>query len=138
MNVSGTMLITITTIISTSIAVAAFVVGIFQYRRFVHIDIFRKYADKYNSIITPDIYDKWQSALAGNQDCWAELTPVMIQYLNLIWEEFFLLQGRIMPRHLWQLWLPEIQRVVRTDFAKQTIAKYDFHFPNDLTGGADS
>jgi hypothetical protein len=77
-------------------------------------------------------------SLAGNQEDWAELTPVMIQYLNLIWKEFFLLRGRIMPRHLWQLWLPEIKRVVGTDFAKQTIAKYDFHFPSDLTGGADS
>lgn len=128
------MLTTITTIVSATIAVAAFLVGIFQYRRSVHIDIFRKYADKYNSIITSDKYDKWQSALAGKKDDWAELTPIMIQYLNLIWEEFFLLQTGIMPRGLWRLWLPEIERVLATDFAKMTIAKYEFHFPKSLTG----
>ncbi len=131
---AGISFTTITTLISTIIAVAAFVVGMLQYRRSVHIDIFRKYADKYNSIIIADKYDNWQAALTGDKDTWAELTPTMIQYLNLIWEEFFLLQSRIMPRYLWRLWLPEIKSVLATEFAKETIAKYDFHFPTDLTG----
>jgi len=126
------MLATITTIVSTVLAVTAFIVGIFQYRRSVHINIFRTYADKYNSIITADKYQEWQYALAGKQDNWAELTPMMIQYLNLIWEENFLFSTGKMPRNLWLLWLPEIKQVFATEFAKTTILKYGFHFPKDL------
>ena len=130
------MLATITTIVSTVLAVTAFIVGIFQYRRSVHINIFRTYADKYNSIITPEKYEKWYSALRGEQDNWIELTPTMIGYLNLIWEEYFLVSTRIMPRRLWQLWLPEIERVFATEFAKTTMVKYEFHFPTDLGAGS--
>ena len=62
------MVATITAVIGTTIAVITFIVGVFQYRRTVHMNIFRTYADKYNSIVTADIYDKWQSALNGTQD----------------------------------------------------------------------
>jgi hypothetical protein len=129
-----TLITTIATIITTIIALAAFVAGICQYRRSVNIKIFRTYADKYNEIITAEKYDKWQAALAGEKDDWAELTPTMIEYLNLIWEEFFLHKIGIMPWNLWRLWLPEIKSVLATEFAKETIDKYEFHFPNDLTG----
>ncbi len=127
------MAATITAIIGTIISVVTFMVGVFQYRRTVHMNIFRTYADKYNSIVTAGIYDKWQSALNGAEDHWEELTPCMVQYLNVIWEEFFLFRSHVIPRYLWQLWLPEIKRVLSTDFAKQTMAKYDFHFPKDFT-----
>jgi len=68
----------------------------------------------------------------------------MIQYLNLIWEEQFLVKWskiplvkwRMIPRHLWLLWLPEIKIVFASEFAKKTIAKYDFHFPPDFTDGS--
>lgn len=127
------MLTTITTIVSTVFALATFGFGIFQYRRSVHINIFRTYVDKYNSIISPEKYDMWQSVLAGKQDNWTELTPTMIQYLNLIWEEYFLAEAKLIPRHLWRLWLPEVKRVLSTEFAKTIIAKYEFHFPTNLT-----
>ena len=84
------MFTTIVTVVATIITVLTFFVGVYQYRRSVHMNIFRTYADKYNSIITPEIYDKWQSAIHGDKKHWDELTPHMIQYLNLIWEEFFL------------------------------------------------
>ena len=58
----------------------------------------------------------------------------MIKYLNLIWEEFYLYDSGIMPRYLWRLWLPEIKSTLATEFAIETIDKYEFHFPDDLTG----
>lgn len=127
------MFTTITTVIATLIAVSTFFVGVYQYRRSVHMNIFRTYADKYNSIVTPDIYDKWQSAIGGDQEHWNELNSQMVQYLNLIWEEFFLFKSRVIPGKLWRLWLPEIQKVLATDFAQKTMEKYHFHFPEDIT-----
>ena len=128
-------LATISTILGTIIAVATFWYGYWQYKRSVNIEIFRTYADKYNEIITAEIYDKWETALSGEKDDWKELTPTMIKYLNLIWEEFYLHESKMMPQYLWRLWLPEIKRILATEFARETIAKYRFHFPDDLTGG---
>src|SRR5437867_1043216 len=123
------MLTIITGVLSAVVAVAAFSFGIYQYRRSVHINIFRTYADKYNSIITPEKYEKWQAALSGKQEHWPELTPAMIQYLNLVWEECFLLEKKILPRYLWRHWLPEIRQIMSTEFARSTMEKYYFHYP---------
>ena len=80
----------LTALTGSIVGVATLANAVWQYRRKVHLEIFRIYADRYNAILTPDLYLKWQAALNGEQDCWSELTPTMIQYLNLIWEECFL------------------------------------------------
>jgi hypothetical protein len=128
----------ITTIAGSAITVATFANAVWQYRRKVHLEIFRTYADRYNAVITSDIYGKWLAALKGNQDYWIDLTPTMINYLNLIWEEFFLLRDGVIHRRLWRLWLPEIRRVLSSEFAWTVLRTYDFHFPPELTCGSSA
>ena len=127
-----TELTTVTTIVATIIAVASFASGVSQYRRKIHLEIFRAYADRYNSIVSPDLYERWQLALNGEREHWPELTETMVKYLNLTWEEFYLSRDGLIPRKLWKLWLPEIQRVLNSDFAKSVIERYDFHFTDDI------
>ena len=124
---------TITTLIGSAVAVASLVNGVWQYRRKIHLEIFRTSADRDNAIVTPDVYQQWQDALNGDQKHWSELTPTMIKYLNLVWEEFFLSRGKLIPRGLWRLWLPEIRKVLASDFAKSTMKTHAFHFPPELT-----
>ena len=124
---------TITAVIGSTVAVATLANGVRQYRRKVHLEIFRIYADRYNAIVTPEIYPKWQGALSGDRNLWSEMTPTMIKYLNLVWEEFYLSRDGVIPRRLWRLWLPEIQRVLASDFAKNTMEAHDFHFSRELT-----
>src|SRR6516165_5014028 len=124
---------TITTIVGAATAVATLASGVWQYRRKVHLELFRAYAGLYNEIVTPDIYHKWQGALHGDRELWTELTATMVTYLNLVWEEFYLSRDGMIPRRLWRLWLPEIQRVIASDFAKSTMEAYNFHFPRELT-----
>src|ERR1039458_4530515 len=107
--------IALTTIVGSLIAVATLVNAVWQYRRKVHLEIFRTYADRYNAILTPDIYEKWVGALRGDRDHWVELNPTMIRYLNLIWEEFFLSRDGLIPGRLWRLWSPEIRRVLSSE-----------------------
>ena len=85
------MLTTLTTIITSMVAiitsivaVVGFLFGVYQYRRNLQLSAFRVYADKYNSILTPDIYEKWSEALRGDKENWKELTPTMIAYLNCV------------------------------------------------------
>jgi hypothetical protein len=124
---------TITTIIGSVVAVATFANAVWQYRRKVHLEIFRTYADRYNAILTPDIYDKWVSAIKGDHSHWTELNPTMIRYLNLIWEEFYLSRDGVIPSRLWRLWVPEINRVLSSEFARSVLETHDFHFPAKLT-----
>ena len=58
---------------------------------------------------------------------WAELTPTMIKYLNLICEEFYLYDSGIMPPYLWRFWSPDLKSTLATEFAIETIDKYEFH-----------
>jgi hypothetical protein len=122
-----------TTTIGSIVAVSTLVNGVWQYRRKVPLEIFRTYADRYSVILPPERYDVWHAALKGDQERWPELTPTMINYLNLVWEEFFLSQQGVIPRKLWRLWLPQIRNVLSTEFARTVMATYNFHFPPQLT-----
>ena len=92
---------TLATVVGSLVAVATFVNAVRQYRRKVHLEIFRMYADRYNQILTPDIYEKWVVAIKGNRGHWIELNPTMIRYLNLIWEEYYLSRDKLIPHRLW-------------------------------------
>jgi hypothetical protein len=125
----------VTTIVASMVAVGTLVNAVWQYRRKVHLEIFRTYADKYNAILPPDVYEKWVCALQGDRELWEELKPTMIRYLNLIWEESYLSQDGAIPKRLWRIWLPEIRQVLSTDFAKHAATTYGFHFPIELPSG---
>jgi len=118
--------------VSAAVAAAAVAVSAWQYRRTVHRETFRVYADKYNSILKPEIYREWLEALNGDQAKWDRMRPTMIAYLNLVWEEQFLASDRTIPRHLWKLWRPEIRTVLCTEFARQVSKECQFHFPENL------
>jgi hypothetical protein len=122
--------------ISAAVAATSIAVGVWQYRRTVHRDIFRVYADKYNSILKPEAYQDWQDALKGDKGKWTAFKPTMIAYLNLIWEECFLAVDGTIPGRLWRLWLPEIKTVLCTEFAQEIIQQCEFHFPDELSCGS--
>src|SRR5438128_244088 len=82
-------------VLAVAVSAASIAIAVYQYRRTVHRDIFRVYADKYDAILQPEIYPQWQKALAGDNTHWERLTPVMIAYLNLIWEECYLAGDRV-------------------------------------------
>ena len=125
----------LTALVGTVVGIGTLANAVWQYRRKVHLEIFRAYADKYNAIFSPDVYGKWVRALNGDRELWTELNPTMIQYLNLVWEEFYLSQDGAIPGRLWRIWLPEITAVLSSDFARNAAKTYGFHFPVVLTGG---
>ncbi|HKV05387.1 MAG TPA: hypothetical protein VJO53_09815 [Candidatus Acidoferrales bacterium] len=126
----------VATLAGTAIGLGTLATGVWQYRRKVHLEIFRVYADKYNAILTPEIYEIWLDAIRGERTHWGNLTPAMIMYLNLIWEELFLARDGAIPRRLWGVWLPEIKKVLSSEFAKVVLESCEFHFPPELTCGS--
>ena len=101
-------------IISSFAAAGSVMFGVYQYRQTVQMSTYRTYADKYNSLLKVDDYDKWLAALSGKDEYWAELTPTMIAYLNLVWEEVYLTQSGIISKKLWRIWRPEVIRTIDT------------------------
>jgi hypothetical protein len=128
------MFTSLTAIISSIVAVVGFLFGVYQYRRNLQLSAFRVYADKYNSILTPDIYEKWSNALRpdGDKENRKELAPTMLAYLNLVWEEMYLVRNGVISKVLWRIWEPEIREIVNTDFAKDVIEQYHYHLPHEL------
>ena len=93
-------------------ASCAFVFSVFQYYKTTQLQNFRTYADKYNSIIPPESYDLWKKAIDGDKSLWNELTPQMISYLNLIWEEYHLYNKHSLSKSLWSVWEGEVKVVL--------------------------
>jgi hypothetical protein len=56
----------------------------------------------------------------------------MIAYLNLIWEEMYLVENGVISKVLWGIWKQDIREIINTDFAKHIIKQCDYHFPRDL------
>ena len=120
------------TTVGSMVAAGTLTNAVWQYRRKTHLEIFRIYADRYNAILTPDIYEKWVRAVSGERELWAELNPTLIRYLNLVWEEAYLSKSGAIPRRLWKIWLPEITHVLSSEFVRNAATTYDFHFPVEL------
>ena len=107
---------------------ASVFVAAWEFRRKTHLEIFCAYTKKYNEIIRPEIYADWQAALEGDQKYWEKLKPVMIQYLNLIWEEAYLREAGIVPDRIWSIWEKEIKPVLKAEFTKRVLKEYKFHY----------
>ncbi|MBK8454867.1 MAG: hypothetical protein WAQ53_04065 [Thiofilum sp.] len=124
------LITSITTVLGSIIAVATFWSGVHQYRQKLQLETFRLYADKYNEIITPSIVIKWQSAIQSTEskNTWHELEPVMIKYLNLTWEEMYLVKKGVIDKKLWQIWKTEIDHVLSSPFAKSVITQCNYSF----------
>ena len=114
------------------VAAGTLVNAVWQYRRKVHLEVFRTYADKYNAILPAENYEKWVRAIGGERGLWSELNPTMIRYLNLVWEEAYLSRDHAIPGKLWQIWLPEIKQVLSSDFAQCAAKTCGFHFPIEI------
>lgn len=124
------LITSITTVLGSIIAIATFWSGVHQYRQKLQLETFRLYSDKYNEIITPNIAIKWQYAIRSTDPdgTWHELEPVMIKYLNLTWEEMYLVKKGIIDKKLWQIWKSEIDQVLRSAFAQSIINHCHYTF----------
>jgi hypothetical protein len=71
-------------------------------------------------------------ALCGDEENWKELTPTMIKYLHLIWEEVYLVRNGVISNTLWRIWEQELRTNINTDFARHIIKQHNYHFPSDL------
>jgi hypothetical protein len=122
---------TIVAIIGVAGTFAGLAKGLWEFRRKTDLEIFRVYTEKYNNIIKPENYRKWQSALDSNsvenlKD--EEMEIVMIKFLNLAWEEVYLHKTGVLRCNIWKVWYPELKLVLHKKFAKEMMKRHRFEF----------
>lgn len=114
-------------ILGIVVAGAGIFLSVRQYIRSKQLEIFSTYVGRYNSIVRPEIYDKWQAAVfENNEDYWEELQPVMIAYLNLVWEEAHLRKNNLISQDIWEIWKPKIQEIIESRFAEKIAINYKY------------
>ena len=110
----------------------AFFLGVWQYFHSKSLDVFDRYCEKYNSIITPAILKDWNEAL----EHWPPiesakketLENAMLAYLNLVWEEFYLHDEGLIRKGAWKAWRTGIDQTIKTEFARSVLLTYRKHF----------
>lgn len=117
------------------VGMAAGLVGIWMtYWNYVsskRLEIFQVYTEKFNAIITPEDTQWWSMAMRDEPIPAAlqnHAEHKMLQYLNLVWEEFYLHSERLISRKLWQLWLPNVVFVLNTEFCQQVFTQHEQEF----------
>jgi len=112
---------------------AAFFWGVWQYFHGKALDVFDRYCEKYNSIVTPELLPEWDAALkswSDNQlnEMNRHLEYAMVAYLNLVWEEFYLHDEGLIRRGAWKAWRSGIDQTIHIEFARSVLRKYRGHF----------
>lgn len=104
-----------------------------QYLQSKQLDVFNSYTKRYNEIINSSNLAHWHSALKGDESHYDKMEPCMVQYLNLVWEEWYLRKNNLISKKLWKIWEPEIRKNLETDFARRVITKYDLSISEILS-----
>ena len=95
------------------------------------LEIFQSYIEKHNKIVPSHDLKWWLSALKGEalpSEKIEEFEIKMVEYLNLVWEEYHLVSQKLISKKLWKVWKPNIIEVIETKFAREVMKKYDFEF----------
>lgn len=111
--------------------------GVWQYFHSKALDVFGRYCEKYNNIVTPDIIEDWNKALSiwplpkdspVDRATAQRLEQAMVAYLNLVWEEFYLHDEKLIRKGAWKAWRSGIDQTIHTPFALSILRKYRNHF----------
>lgn len=103
------------------------------YMKGKRFEIFQIYSGKYNSIISSEDIEWWTQVLNNNlipEDKLCE--HKMIAYLNLACEEYYLYKTNMIGRKLWNVWKPNIEKILSTKFAQRVRDKYQIQIPKEL------
>jgi hypothetical protein len=107
----------IITIISVSIALAAFVWGIISYRNQMHAQLFLEFTKRFEEVMQSFPKSAWSARLdiEGKPPAKSkELSLSVLRYLNLCGEEYYLYKKGWLNKGIWKIWEGELIRTLRT------------------------
>jgi hypothetical protein len=124
-------LVQIGTLISAFLMVVGLVIGVLIYRRQMNAQLFLEYTKRYEDIMNAFPADARDARLKIGCDTpkeSEELTLVILRYLNLSSEEFYLCKNRYLSRKIWRIWEDELLRTLRAPLLMREWPKLKHEF----------
>ena len=119
------------TLISAILMFFGLIIGVLIYRRQMNAQLFLEYTKRYEEIMNTFPADARDARL--NIDCETpkeskELTLVILRYLNLSSEEFYLCKNRYLSNKIWRIWEDELLRTLKSPLLLREWAKLKHEF----------
>ena len=106
-------------------------VGVYVFRRQMNAQLFLEYTKRYEEIMRsyPVGMRAFRLHSAGEPPPESsELTTVVLRYLNLCSEEFYLCQGKYLSRDIWGIWEEEMRRTIASPLYRREWEKISDEF----------
>ena len=101
--------------LSTVLTVASIGAGIWVYWRQMNAQLFLEFTKRYDEVMIPLRSAGIHADLASEDSTDnADFDQVLLRYLNLCSEEFYLYRNHFMSKRIWRIWEAEISRTVRS------------------------
>lgn len=107
----------IATIITLLLTAATLLLGFWSFCKQLNCQVFLAYNERYEKIIESFPSGTLESRLRLGEtlpERSEELSACLLRYLNLCSEEFFLYQKGFLSKKVWNVWEPEIERMLRS------------------------
>ena len=124
-------LVQIGTLISAFLMFVGLAIGVLMYRRQMNAQLFLEYTKRYEDIMNAFPADSRDARLKIDCDTPKEsdeLTLVILRYLNLSSEEFYLWKSRYLSQEIWRIWEDELLRTLRTPLLMREWLKLKHEF----------
>jgi hypothetical protein len=111
------LIVNLGTLVASAATAAGLVIGIAIYRRQMNAQLFIEYTRRYDEIMGRLSSVARQSRLdlsSRPPEPSDELTLVVLKYLNLSSEEFYLCKRGYLSRRIWTIWEKELERTIQS------------------------
>ena len=125
------LLVQIFTLLSVSVGVVAFFIGLRRYRRQNHLNVFSHYTKRYGDIMESFPSEARSLRLDSNSELppeSEETTLAVLRYLNLCSEEYYLWRRGFLDKEIWSIWSEELERMLRSNLVRREWPKLKREF----------
>ena len=125
------LVVEIFTLLSISVGVIAFFIGLRQYHRQNHLNVFSHYTQRYGDIMESFPTEARSIRLDSNSELppeSEETTLAVLRYLNLCSEEYYLWRRGFLDKEIWGIWSEELERMLRSNLVRREWPKLKREF----------
>jgi hypothetical protein len=111
---SGQVIVQYASLISLAVGILGLGIAVLIHRQQVTTQIFLELSARYDALLHTSSFGVWMSTEAQLPAATHELTAYVLRYCSLVSFSYFLFRRRRIPRKMWALMLPSIERTLRS------------------------
>jgi hypothetical protein len=125
---SGQVIIQYTTLISLGVGILGLGIAVLIHRQQAATQIFLELSARYDALLHTSSFGVWMSTEAQLPAATHELTAYVLRYCSLVYFCYFMFQQRRIPKKMWTLMLPSIERTLRSPLFVREWKTISFEF----------